>query len=692
MAKYVLLDDEAPAGKKGGYVLLEDAPEKPLVEQIGGVLNTAITQAPRQAGLTARYALEGVGDTLDFVSSPIRALQNAVMPNNLQAKTGALSGVADYLGLPKPENSTERVVGDVSKLLVSGGGMIGGANKVAQLTKAGGVAQKTAQALAAKPTQQALSAAGAGFGGGSVREAGGDDTAQLIGSLIGGVGVPMTEDFAVRASKAVGKKFGDTLQQFKPAQAGQVADAIGNKINQVLQQSGVTLNDFTPQVQKEMRGMVDKAVNVGGGLDVDALRRLADYRLIGATPTRASLTLNPVDITQQKNLAKVGVNTSNENLQRLGMIENQNNQSLISSLNDLGAGAATDKYGAGETIADTLMRRNRRANELIGGRYDKARNTQGRSALLDPSTFTNQANDSLEQALLQSKLPTDVRNLMNKVSLGEIPLTVDVAEQLKTRIGDLQRASADKSERMALGLVRNSLDNTPLSSGQGQEALDAFGRARKLNRAYMGIVEKTPALQAVRDGVEPDKFVQQFITGDSKNASLSAQQALKRSIKGNPDAVQAVRQQIADALKKAGTNQSADEVGNFGNSAYNKMLGQIGDRKLSVWFTPQEVAQFKATGRVAAYEQFHPRGSAVNNSNTASAGGLMSKAMNTAQGLGDSFFMTKPVLDVGRNVIAGQQAKKALSLADALMLQKQRQSSPIGAAMMPLMLSNQRQD
>ena len=122
------------------------------------------------------------------------------------------------------------------------------------------------------------------------------------------------------------------------------------------------------------------------------------------------------------------------------------------------------------------------------------------------------------------------------------------------------------------------------------------------------------------------------------------------------------------------------------------MLGQIGDRKLSVWFTPQEVAQFKATGRVAAYEQVQPRGSAVNNSNTASAGGLLSKAMNTAQGLGDSFFMTKPVLDVGRNVIAGQQAKKALSLADALMLQKQRQSSPIGAAMMPLMLSNQRQD
>ncbi len=693
MAKYVLLDDEAPAPKKGGYVLLEDAPEKPLVEKVGSVIKTAVTEAPRQAGLTARYALEGLGDTLDFVASPVRTLQNMVAPADMQAKPGALSGVADYLELPKPANSTERVVGDVSKLLAGGGGLIGAANKVSQAAKAGGVAQNVAKALAAKPKQQAMAAAGAGFGGGSVREAGGDETAQLVGSLIGGLGVPLTEDFMVRSSKAVGKKIGDVLQQFKPVQAGQIGDSIAIKINQVLADSGVKLNNFSPAVQKELRGAVEKAVNVGGGLDVDALRRLADYRLIGATPTRASLTLNPVEVTQQKNLAKLGVNTNNEALQQLGMIENQNNRRLIEGLNDLGAARAKDLYGGGETIADTLMRRNSRANELIGGRYDLARNTQGRSALLEPSIFANQANDSLEQALLQSKLPTDVRNLMNKVALGEMPLTVDVAEQLKTRIGDLQRASADKSERMALGMVRNSLDNTPLAGNQGQEALDAFGRARRLNRAYMGIVEKTPALQAVRDGIEPDKFVQQFITGDSKNASLAAQRALKSSIKGNPEAVQEVRNQIAAALKKAGTNQAVgDDVGKLSNSAYNRMLDKIGDRKLSVWFTPQEIAQFKATGRVAAYEQFQPSGAAVNNSNTASAGGLLSKAMNTAQGLGDSFFMTKPVLDVARNVVAGQQARRALSLADALALQKQRQASPMNAALLPLLLSSQNRD
>ncbi|MCZ3100079.1 hypothetical protein NYZ00_19335, partial [Acinetobacter baumannii] len=41
----------------------------------------------------------------------------------------------------------------------------------------------------------------------------------------------------------------------------------------------------------------------------------------------------------------------------------------------------------------------------------------------------------------------------------------------------------------------------------GQDAIDAFNNARALNRSYMQQVESTPALQALRDGVQPDKFV-----------------------------------------------------------------------------------------------------------------------------------------------------------------------------------------
>jgi hypothetical protein len=40
----------------------------------------------RQLGLTGRYLTEGTVGTADFLATPVRALQNAIMPNNLQAQ------------------------------------------------------------------------------------------------------------------------------------------------------------------------------------------------------------------------------------------------------------------------------------------------------------------------------------------------------------------------------------------------------------------------------------------------------------------------------------------------------------------------------------------------------------------------------------------------------------------------------
>jgi hypothetical protein len=277
-------------------------------------------------------------------------------------------------------------------------------------------------------------------------------------------------------------------------------------------------------------------------------------------------------VSQQKNLAKLGINSKDVSAQRLGQVENANNRQLITGLNDLGANTADNALAGGQKIMNALAARNDAAKTVIGAHYDAARATTGRSAALDPSHFTQTANDLLDDALLGGKLPADVRNLLNKAATGQMPLTVDVAEQFKTRLGDLQRSTTDLAERKALGLVRQALDNTPLLDGQGQAAIDAFNKARGLNRAWMGIVEKTPALQAVRDGIEPDKFVQQFIVGNGGKANVADLQALKQSVKSSPEALAAVKEQIAAHLKKAALNSAADEVGNFSQSAYNKAL------------------------------------------------------------------------------------------------------------------------
>ncbi|MDY0974987.1 hypothetical protein SOM61_08435 [Massilia sp. CFBP9012] len=625
----------------------------------GQDLGDALANVPRQVGLTARHAVEGVGEVFDsFVGNPLRTLANPILGNKPTARTGA--AVADLVGLPQPRTSTERIVGDASRLVAGGAGMLGSAAKAVEATS--GVPQAVARLLASNPGQQLASAGAAGLAGGYTRETGGDDGAQLVASLAAGVAAPAAIGGAQRAAAAVARHARPAAPT--PEQAQQISITINN----ALQDSGIKLEELPHQVAQSIRNDVAAAFRTSDQVSPDAVRRLADYRMTGLTPTAAGLTLDPAVVTQQRNLAKLGVNSKDTTAQFLGQTENRNNQLLKQGLNSLGADAADDAYAGGGRVIDALANRDARAQQIIKGRYDQARAADGRSAMLDPYAFTQRANNLLDDALLGGKLPGDVRNLLNKAATGEMPLTVDVAEQFKTRIGELQRATIDKAEKKALGMVRSALDDTPLQAGQqiGQEALSAFNRARRLNRSYMQIVERTPALEAVRDGVEPDKFVQQFIVGAGSKSNFMDVAQLKSSIKGSPDAMAAVREQITGFLKQRALNGQADEVGNFSSAAYTKALDQIGDRKLRLFFQPAEINQMKALGRVSRYEQFQPSGAAVNNPNTAGALGGLAERILSQSVLSKIPFGQAAIGEPLQNIQVGFQSGRALDVPRTL--------------------------
>jgi hypothetical protein len=628
---------------------------------------SALADLPRQLGLTARYGIEGVGNTLDALATPIRAGMNLIPGVNIQPGGGKT--IADAVGLPQPRNATERVVGSAVPL--------GLASKAGEVTT--GATQAVAKGLAANPAQQIVSAGASGGAGGAVRENGGNDRAQFAASLAAGVAAPLAMN-AVAKTADVAKTA--LTRRFAPQRSMEAVD-------RAIENSGIKLGDLAPNVRNGIRTDVQAALRTDGPLSPDAIRRLADYRATGATPTAARLTLDPAAISQERNLAKLGINSNDKVAQQLGQVENANNKRLIENLNDLGASTADDAYAGGQKIIGSLMKRDDAAKAAIKSRYDAARATNGRAAALDPSHFTQRANDLLDEALLGGKLPGDVRGLLNKTAQGDIPLTVDVAEQLKTRIGDLQRSSSDMAERKALGLVRQALDDTPLQQGQeiGGQSISAFNKARRLNRAYMGIVEKTPALQAVRDGIEPDTFVKQFVVGNGSKANVADLEALKNVVRSDPEALAAVKTQITSHLKKQALNGAADEVGNMSQSAYNKALSNIGDRKLSMFFTPEEVSQLKAIGRVASYEQVQPRGSAVNNSNTA---GALSSILDRIAGSSvlSKIPIANSVSDAARSVMTGRGARQALDVSGALGLpQYLAPSQPRGLLMSPAILA-----
>lgn len=664
--------DEVLAYAQRSFKMASQPKQEATPKPFGQQLNELVADAPRTAGRGARALLEGVGNVADFITSPLRNAANAYLANSqeqidrfsqnkskpLQFQPGAGTALADAIGLPKPQNTSERIAD--AAISTIGGGVLPIGIGSALASRASGAAQGVGRAMAANPAMQALSAGSAGAAGQYTKETGGNDVSQFIASLAAGVGAPMAAGAIASGVRSAAAR--------SAASRAPVTASVDVTINNALQDSGLSLADLPTGVAAGIRADVAKAMETGSGLNADAVRRLADYRLTGLTPTRAKLTQDVADITRQANLSKLGANSSDPAAQQLAQVQNQNNRAMTSGLNSLGAATTDDVIAGGQKIIGALDAQNAAAQNAINEAYKAARDTSGRAAALDPYAFTQRAGNLLNEANLESFLTPDIRNKLNAFASGKTPLTVEIAEQFKTGIGNIQRNSSDGNVRTALGLVRQALDETPLQQGQqiGQASIDAFNQARSLNRQWMQTVEKTPALQAIRDGIEPDKFVQKYIIAQGGNANVMDVSKLKNLIANDEVALGAVREQMLSYLKQKALSGAADEVGNFSQSAYNKALNAIGDRKLRLFFEPQDIAQLKALGRVASYEQFQPVGSAVNNSNTAGAVGNILERIGASSLLGKIPFGRAAIGEPLQNISLSMQAGRVLNAPQAL--------------------------
>lgn len=639
---------EGPAGatadQVGAFVMSQQqAPAQP-VKEAGQSLNRGLSDIPRQIGLTARYALEGPAQAAQIFTEPIAGLMR--LGGITTPPLGEVaSRLADKIGFPKPESAQERVVGDAARLLAGTGGMLGASRAAANLP---GMMGTVGAGMAANPTAQIASATGAGTLGGISREGGGDELQQAGAALIGGVAGGMVPGVA-NAATNVGKRL---LNQLTPQQ-------MDVQISNVLQRDGMDYSQVPERVRQSLRTQMQNALRAGQELDPAAVRRLAEFQSIGATPTRGMITQDPVQITREMNLAKMGANSADGQLQGLAQIQNQNNTRLINVMNEAGANRG-DPFATGQKAIGAIQGRDADLASNVTGLYQQARDTSGRSAALDGAAFTQRASQMLDEGLLGGALPKDVENHLNLIAQGKVPFTVDYAEQLKTRIAALQRATNDGSARMALGTVRSALEETPLMQGQeaGKGAIGAFNEARQAARQRFGWQESARPIQAALNGAEPDKFVEQFvIRGTLADASAVAKNA----------PVEEVKTAILAHLKDKALNGAADEVGKFSQSAFNKALNQIGDRKLGLFFSPEELSQLRMAGRVASYMQNQPVGSAVNNSNSGAL--LLGKGIDLLNKLpGGQTFFGQPL----QNINISMQQRAAQNVLPGLLAPQSR--------------------
>lgn len=252
---------------------------------------TAGENLGRQMGLTVRHAVNGVASIPAMAADAVAGAANKGLdavhgegngfrfPN--QAK--ALDDVLTKVGLPQPENATERVVGDATSALAGAGSVVKAGQALAARATAP-AARAVGRALSADPALQAASAVTSGGAAGAAREAGGGEGAQLVAGLAGAiapsaltastrrVAIPGGAQVRAAAEKANAAGFVIPPADLSPGPLTETLSAISGKVK--------TAQVASARNQTVSNGLARKALGLGDDVDLnldtlEGLRRTA---------------------------------------------------------------------------------------------------------------------------------------------------------------------------------------------------------------------------------------------------------------------------------------------------------------------------------------------------------------------------------------------------------------------------------
>jgi len=511
--------------------------------------------------------------------------------------------------------------------------------------------------------------------------------------------------------------------RLKPAPA-MTTEQTNIAVNNIFGSQGMNLAEVPQVIRDSVARQAAEALASRQKMDPAAMVRKAQFEAVGLTgdaaPTLGQATRDSMQFANEKNLSGVRIKTPQGEGNPLADRFALQNKRLQDVFDLNGAAGATDRTTAGQTLVDALKAADVPVKGAVDQAYTAARGmNNGRAAELERGTFSQAANQALDEGMLGHALPADVRSLLNDVSSGKTPFNVDAAVQIDTILSRAQRAqerAGNDNAKFAIGKVRDALHATPLSQAEagaqggaaraagevytgsepmiagagadrtvpavrdanpvsfntpqmpgaapraappvdnGQAARDAFDQARAAARNRFATIEQTPALKAALDDAAPDKFVQQFVLG----ADARDVQSMKKVLENSPEALAQARSQIAATLKRAafGDNQSGDA--GFAAARYANALQAIGKQKLEVFFTPAEIVRMNLAGKVASDINSVPAGAryAVNSSGTGAA------VMNLLSKVSEAPFMRQvPGARMLANQIGEIQTERAVNRA-----------------------------
>ena len=339
--------------------------------------------------------------------------------------------------------------------------------------------------------------------------------------------------------------------------------------------------------------------------------------------------------------------------QRIG----EQNKSLVNNLTLIRERAAPDVFGTkpsdfGQQVIDGYLNIDRQRTDNIRQLYGQLEQAAGGDFPIDALKFVQSADQQLKKKLKSEFLPPEIDRQLQSYRDGS-RMDFEQFEALRTNLAtEIRKAeqAKDGNKSTALGVVRDSLENLPLT-GEAAQLKPLADAARKAAKERFDALRRDPAYSAAVDGkVAPENFIDTFVLSKGKGTEANVRQMMSALGRGSPE-----QQAIAAGLMDAITRKAVDSSGNFSQAAYNKILRDLEPKILEV-FDPDSAKQLKNLGEVSRKVMAQPKGSFANNSNTLVAG-LAKKAENILE-LGLNF-STANLIPLGTMSKQSRQRKAA---------------------------------
>lgn len=305
---------------------------------------------------------------------------------------------------------------------------------------------------------------------------------------------------------------------------------------------------------------------------------------------------------------------------------------------DIPTSASIVDYG--QTLLDAYKAKDASVTADISSKYKALADANGGSLPVSGTDFVTSADAALAKQMKGRYVPKEIAADMEAFRQGG-PMTFEDFENMRSNLaaeGRKAERAGDGNAAGAINIVRNSLESLPIT-GETAAIKPLADAARSAAKARFDAIKADPAYKAaVNDPTEmgqPSPAADRFFNSYVRDGARENVARMQTNLQDSPQASQTIAAGVLDHLR--GQLKADPVTGNFSSANYNKALNTLAP-KLGNLVDPATAQQLQAVGGYAKNVQTQPRGSYVNNSNTA--------VELAAQG-------TKAALEHGTNVLFG---------------------------------------